>query len=126
MEGVFECIGPRLRCAGVVAQRKQSRCKGCRHRGRVNVWGRWLDMSPSSGGAALFPNLFFALVVSGEGRQGKGDKPIMARLLTYVPFRSPTSWVSHHGPLPGPNWYALQKSIDIAEGGLYSSLEGRG
>lgn len=90
---VFECMSPHLTCAGIVAQQKRSRHEGCRHKGRAHVWGRWRDVSSSSGGTALFPNVSLASVGSGEGRQGKGDELIMARLLKYLlglPSCSPT------------------------------------
>ena len=65
MGDLFEYMGPRLTCTGIVAQWKQSRHEGCHHRGRAQVWGRWPDVS-SSGGTALFPNV--SLVSVGRGR----------------------------------------------------------
>jgi len=63
-----ERMGPQLTCAGVVPSQKPSWREGWRHGGRAHVWGRWIDVSSSYGSAALSPNVYSALVGSGERR----------------------------------------------------------
>jgi len=62
---------------------------------------------------------------AGEGRQGKGDEQIMARLLTYL------LGLPHHGspimfPYPPSTGTPSRNLSTSRKGGLHPSLEGRG